>query len=209
LSLISSLSILIPLLIGLVYFKKLDQLQKWFWVFIVVSALFDILASYTARHGIPNVWVFKIFLVVDLAFFMWFFSRITTFPVWKWVLAAIVFCLIILSQLYTGNNSVFNVKDSVFFVSTFLFFIIQSSFMIIVTFDDFTTDIRKNYVFWIAFARLFYFLIIVFIYIYPNFIADGYRNKFLDRTNTTINMLANVLLNMIYGISFLCHNKKT
>jgi hypothetical protein len=209
LSLISSLSILIPLLIGLVFFKKLDQLQKWFWIFIVISACFDILASYTARHGIPNVWVFKIFLVIDLAFFMWFFSKITAFPAWKWVLAAVVSCLIMFSQLYSGEHFNYNFKNSVFFVSVFLFFIIQSSFMTIVTFDDFTRDIRKNYVFWIAFARLFYFLIIVFIYIYPNFIADGYRNKFLDRTNTTINMLANVLLNMIYGVSFLCHNKKT
>ena len=207
-SLISSLSILIPLLIGLVCFRTLDKLQKWFLGFIVLSALFEIVVSYTGRHGIHNVWLFKVFLFVDFVFFIWFVNKVTKYSRWQWIFVALVVFFVFFSEFYIKRNEPFNSNNSLLFVSFFLFFIIQSSQMIIFTFDDFDTDIRKNYVFWIAFARLFYFLIIVFIYIYPNFIENGYKITFLNKTNTTINMFANVLLNLIYGISFLCHRKE-
>ncbi|MCW3117719.1 MAG: hypothetical protein JWM28_1801, partial [Chitinophagaceae bacterium] len=130
------------------------------------------------------------------------------FPKWKIILISLVIILMILSEFYLAKINFNFSSSSVFFVSAFLFFIVQSSFMIIVAFDNFDIDIRKNFVFWIAFARLFYYLIIMFIYIYPSLIENGYKIKLYNQTNTAINTFANVLENIIYGVSFLCHKKK-
>lgn len=205
---ISSLSILVPLLIGLIYFRRLENFQKWFWGFIILSALVEIVSSYFAQNDIPNLWIFKIFLILDFLFFVYLYAKKIKYPVWKKYVTAFVAAVLCISELFLKNKFLYIQNDSLFFVSIFLFFILQSSFVIVAVFDDFEVDIRKNYIFWIAFARLFYYLIIVFIYVYPSFIENGYKIKLYNDTNLAINTFANILMNLIYGISLLCHKKK-
>ena len=94
--------------------------------------------------------------------------------------------------------------DSLFYLLIFLFFIIQSAMTIIQIFENTDLNPTSNFIFWIAFARLMYFLIIFVIYVYPTIKLDGYDKKLFWLVFNTINAIGNILGNILYGVSFLC-----
>jgi hypothetical protein len=201
---ISSLSILIPLLLGLFFLKGLNKPQKYLLLYICFSTIAEAISYYTATHGIKNQWLFKILLVTDLTFFSWLFWDIIKVSLFQCISIIIVVLIIIFTQVFLQSN--LDKYDSLFFVTLFFFFIIQSGYLIIVSFDNFEMNILDNFIFWVATARLFYFLIIVFIYVYPSMIEDGYTNKIYGDANTLINSIANIILNILYSRALYVRN---
>lgn len=201
---ISSVSILVPLTIGIVMYRRVTSLQRVFLGFIVFSTLIELISSYKFYLGEDNFWILRIFLICDFSFFLWFFNKTTKFPRWKWIYASITIPILVLDELFIKPEYGNRTSDSIFYFVLFIFSIVQSCYVIIRAFDNFETGILNNFVFWIAFARLFYSLITLFIYIYPNFVEDGFYNEFFGDVNFAINATANIILNILYAVSFVC-----
>jgi hypothetical protein len=201
---ISSFSILVPLLLGAVFFFRFGFLQKSFFAFIIFSAIFDGFVAYAYYMKQENLWMFKVFLVCDFFFFLWFFNKIVRFPKWKWVYASLIIPVLIFNETYINCHYGKENSTSMFYLLVSVFNIIQSGFIIVCIFEDFEINILNNYVFWISMARLFYYLTIVFIFVYPNFVENGFYNEFYGEVNFAINATANTILNILYGVSFIC-----
>jgi hypothetical protein len=205
---ISSFSILIPLLLGLIFIPKLKPLQKAFLLFIVFSGIVECITSYAFSIKMNNLWMFKIFLICDFLFFVWFFNETVKFPKWKWAYTLAIIPILILNEFVFDDIYGTDMSTTVFYFMIFLYSVIQSGFIIINVFDDFEVNILNNFVFWIAMARVFYHLIVVFIYVYPNFVENKFYNEFYGDINFTINATGNIVLNILYGISFVCQKTK-
>jgi hypothetical protein len=207
---ISGYSILVPLICGIVYFKYLNNVHKKFLWFILFSTFFEAAVAYVGNRYGNNLWMFKVFLVCDFVFFVWFFNQIHKNSLIDWLIVAFVILFIAVDYFVLQRYSSINLNLSLFHLIFFLFFIFQSSYIIMKVFDNFGGNLFNDFVFWIAFARLFYFLIIMFIFIYPNFISKNLNNRSLyEYVDATINSVANILLNLLYAVSFVCRRKIT
>lgn len=205
---ISSISILVPLTLGIRVYDRISRQQRLFLIFIMFSVVIECISAYTFYRKENNFWLLKLFLVCDFAFFSWYLKKIITFPTWAWVYAILLIPVLLIVEFYIKPVFGEYASDSMFYFVLLVFLIIQSGIVIIEVFDNFNVDILNNYIFWIAFARLLYYLIIVFIYIYPNFAEKGFYNDFFSEINFVINATANVILNILYGISFICQKAK-
>lgn len=174
-------------------------------IFLVVVQVFD---SLIVRLGYTNVWFFESFLITELLFFIWFYNR------WKsYTKGFLVFSLIFVSVLlvieYLQYFVYQNQKEvSYTFPLIIIFCVVQSAVMLLKTFDLNETEFNKNYIFWIAFARLIYFMAILPFNIYF-FIGDDLKGNILEiytYTDVTINHLANITLNTLLMYSFRCRN---
>lgn len=202
------MSSLFPLIGSIYYFKRLDKHQFILFlyaIFIVIVQLFDTLI---VRWGYTNVWFFEAFLIVELVFFIWFYNK------WKpykksFMLLSILFVLVLLFVEYFQYFVFKSHKEvSYTFPLIIIFCIVQSAVMLLKTFDLNDTEFNKNYIFWIAFARLIYFMAILPFNIYF-FIGDDLKGNVLmiyKYTDVTINHLANITLNTLLMYSFRCRS---
>lgn len=201
---LSILSVLLPLFTGLYYFKKLINPQKVFWGFIVFSIIIEIISSVLSFNHINNFFIFKLFLLFDLLFFLVYFNAFKLSHKVINYLGCIVLVLSILMLILIGNTSFTWLNESYFFILIILFLIIQSGYVNIEVFDKSEMLPFKNMYFWIASARIIYYLFILFIFIYPSLIGNSFDNKIFDKAFFIINCVANVSLNIMYSKSFLC-----
>ncbi|MCC6818373.1 MAG: hypothetical protein IT245_05745 [Bacteroidia bacterium] len=89
-----------------------------------------------------------------------------------------------------------------------IYFIVQNSMMIIKTFEKSDTEFNKSYVFWISFARLFYFMAILPFNIFT-FITNHLESDvkvIYEMADSSVNFVSNIALNIIFMYSFKCRN---
>ncbi len=204
--LIISLSIVFPLILGCFFYKHISASQKVFLGYMFFSLIFEGISFYTNLKSINNLWLFTLFLYFEFAFYYLFlYPTMGQRNVFNYI-SLIIFILLLfnegLIQFKHGGNRAF------FFFVIITYFIYQSAHVLIEIFEHDESIPTKNYLFWISFARLLYFLIIIFIYIYQNFIPLEQRTKLFGNIHYIINGIANIILNLIYGISFLCLKPK-
>lgn len=197
---ISSFSIILPLIFGLLNFSRLESLQKIFFAFIVFSTIFEGIVFYTTFNNIHNIVLFKIFLCCELVFFTWFYTRSTPFPIWLKAGTILLSLFSVISFIEHSNL----ISESLFFILIFLFLLIQSIFIILTLFKNFDHSPIQNYLFWIGFARIFYFLIIITVYICLTILPTNFNGKIYGLAFSIINSLGNIVGNSLYSINFLC-----
>jgi hypothetical protein len=199
---ISSFSILLPSILGIIFWNRLVKIQKLFLCFIGFSLVVETISAYTYFNDIENHILFEIFLICDLLFFTWFFSKTNKFPKWlkffTWGILLFVPCWEILIRLIDHQQRI----ESLFYILIFFYFVLQSRQVILNLFSNLEISPFKNYLFWIASARLMYYSFILFIYIYPNLRINSFNNEIFTQAFIVINTTANVLCNIMYGISF-------
>ncbi len=201
---LSILSVLLPFFTGLFFFKKLKYSQKIFWGFVILSIFIEIICSVLSFKHINNYFVFKLFLMFDAIFFLFYFNRFKLSSTFVNYLGCFVIALAILMQILMRNINFKWINESYFFIMVILFLIFQSGYVNIEVFDKSEMLPFKNMYFWIASARIIYYLLILFIFIYPSLIGNSFDNKIFDIAFFIINCFANLLLNIMYTKSFLC-----
>lgn len=174
-------------------------------IFLVVVQFFD---SLIVRLGYTNIVFFEVFLIVELVFFIWFYNRWKTYGRLFWYVS-VSFVLILLFVEYLQYFINQNHKEvSYTFPLIIIFCVVQSAVMLLKTFDLNDTEFNRNYIFWIAFARLIYFMAILPFNIYF-FIGDELKGEMLKiyrYTDATVNHLANITLNTLLMYSFRCRS---
>lgn len=174
-------------------------------IFLVVAQFFD---SLIVRLGYTNVIFFEFFLIVELIFFIWFYYRWQ--PYGKVFMSVSILFIIVLLCVEYFQYFVFKSHKEVSytFPLIIIFCIVQSAVMLLKTFDLNETEFNKNYIFWIAFARLIYFMAILPFNIYF-FIGDELKGDVLNiyrYTDAVTNHLANITLNTLLMYSFRCRS---
>jgi len=205
--LLSSISMLIPFITGIIKYNKLDLQQSFFFLFIVVSVLFECISVITGLNGIENIWSFKMLVIFEFNFFTWFLSRfhskkrfITHFNLFLTSLSIVLIFL----PLFINVNDYY---DSFIFIVIFSGFIIQALIVLIGLFENYNYSPLNNSIFWIFSGRLMYFLITFYVYIFPlSEIKTAYEESF-SFTFLILNTVGNISCNILYSISFLCKQK--
>jgi len=199
----SCVSILIPFFLGLARYADLTKLHKVFWIFIVFSCCFEFISDTYYFLHLNNMFLFKIFLVCDLLFISWFYFKAKSITLWLKVSTILVICFSFLSFFPTLNLKL----RSAFYITIFLFFIAQSAFILFSIFKNVEQNPFKDYLFWISFGRLFYFLIISIVFICSALFTKIFENELYQLIFHSSNSIGNIIGNILFGISFLC--KKT
>jgi len=203
---ISISSILFPLLAGFSsrYFN--DKRLDYFLGFIIFSFVFEIISTSLLMNGINNHGMFKLFVICDFLFFIWFFSKQTTYSIWIRHLSMVVLLLI----GFESFNSLLWHKamyaEGIFFIIIFLFFIIQSMQVLLSLINE--HNLLQNPVFWIATARLFYYLIVFSVFVYLYLEVNSFNDSLFAMAFVIINASGNILCNIMFGMSFLCRKNR-
>lgn len=205
--LLSSISMLIPLIIGIIKFNRLDLQQSFFFLFIVISCLFELISVITGLNGINNIWSFKLFLIFEFIFFSWFLYRfhtqklfITQFNLFLTSLSIVLISI----PIFTNINEYY---DSIIFIVIYSGFIIQALIVLLGLFENFNYSPLNNSIFWIFSARLMYFLITFYISVFPMSEIKSVDSESFHITFLILNTIGNIICNVLYSFSFLCKQK--
>jgi len=204
--LIGSFSLLVPFFVGVILITKLNNIQKIFFGYICFSILIESLVVCTGLNNIDNRWLFKLFLCFELIYFNWLFNKNIQQPKWLNNLSWLCFFGAV---YYLCTNYIYSEKsynDFYYYSIIFLFNIIQSAFTIIKIFMN-TNNPMESFLIWISGARLLYYLLILFIFVYSNLEATSLSNDTFVIVFTTVNISANVLCNLIYAKVFMVQNE--
>lgn len=202
----SLLSNLLPLLGGIIFFRKLDKLQYYFFLYAILIILVQICDSTIVRLGYYSVWFFEVFLLIEMVFFIWFFNKWQPMKKWELNISILIFIGIIVLEIFKYFILHTEKEVSYTFPLIIIFFIVQSSMMILKTFDLNDTEFNKSYIFWIAFARLIYFMAILPFNIFAfigNHISDELKETY-GYVDAVFNHFANITLNVLMMYSFKC-----
>lgn len=201
---LSIYSILIPLFVGVLRFKVLLKHQKYFLAFLSFSVIVEIISNIISHYQINNFFVFKFFLIIDLLFFTYLFAKNKLSYSWSTNFGILLGS--ILAILYFANFFIYYEFNFslLFFTSAILFLIIQSGIANLIIFKTFEFLPYKSSFFWIASARILYYLFILFIFVYPSIVRDSFNIKIFDYAFMLINAFANISLNLFYSKSLLC-----
>lgn len=205
--LLSSISMLIPLIVGIIKYNKLDLQQSFFFLFIVVSCLFESISVITGLNGIENIWSFKLFLIFEFIFYSWFLYRfhsqkkfITQFNLFLTSLSIVLISI----PIFTNVNEYY---DSIIFIVIYSGFIIQALFVLLGLFENFNYSPLNSSIFWIFSARLMYFLITFYISVFPMSEIKPVDSESFRITFLILNNIGNIICNALYSFSFLCKQR--
>lgn len=196
----------LSVLAGLVYFRKLNQLQKFFLGYVVYLVALEFVNKWAVYELRNNLWLMDLTLSIDFLFFLILYSKWSKFSKFELRGYSIVFAYLILSLVvkYLVYNSF---KDINYILPVMMIAaIMMSGRVILKTFDDSNTEFNKSFIFWVSFSRLFYFVMIMPFSIYQYIevhlakeVADTYY-----AADDLINDIANFVLNVLYAYSFTC-----
>ncbi len=202
---ISTLSVLIPLTLGIVYFKNRPNALKILSAFIVVNLIVDIVNRVYTYHGINNMHVFHIYTYIEFAvistiFFLIIKSRILKFGILFGVLFFCVFSVINLiywESLTDFNSNQFAVEALIIFMYCIAYY----------------SQLMKNPEF-IHLENHPYFILVsgYFIYFSGTFTLFISSKELLLTTNEgywILNSVLNTLLNITYTIVLWKSRKKS
>ncbi|HEY1047979.1 MAG TPA: hypothetical protein VGF79_16175 [Bacteroidia bacterium] len=203
---ISINSMYLSVLAGLVFFKKLNKLQKIFFGYVVYLVLLEYINHWAIHELRNNIWLMDLTLSIDFLFFIMIYNQWSKFSKLELRGYSIVFAYLILSLVI--KYLVFNSFKDINYILPVMMItaILISGNVILKTFDNNNTEFHKSFVFWISFSRLFYYMMILPFNIYHYIelqldkeVADTYYAA--DRV---INYIANFVLNVLYAYSFTC-----
>ncbi len=199
-----------PFIGGVYYFKHIrnNKLQLSFFFFSILIILTQVINTFITYTNGYNIWFFEISLIIEFGYFYWFFNKWNKFRNWFRILSSIIF--ISLLTLFFLRYFVYHTDEEVnySFPIMIIYFVVQSSIMIISTFEKSDTEFNRTYIFWISFARLFYFMAILPFNIFA-FIGNHLENEVKEVYNMadlSVNYVANIILNILFMYSFKCRN---
>ncbi len=200
--LLSISSLLFPLIAGLFFYYRNGKLQTYFLGFIIFSVVFEAVSDILAFNSINNHWMFKLFFICDFLFFAWFFNQHRSYPRWLQIVTFAIFGFIIFDAIDSWflHSSLYS--SDTFFRTLFLYFIILSFYVITTLLENISPP--SNPIFWIASAKMVYYTFVFVIYVCSSISILSLNNNQFAEAFTIINGVANILCNILYGVSFLC-----
>lgn len=206
----SLISNIFPLLGGIYFYSKFkkDKVQSLFFIYAIYIVVTQIINTTIAKLGYYNIWFFELSLFLEIAYFYWFYNAWDKFKNWfKWLtLIVFIYIAVLMFMKYVVLHTEKTVSYT--FPILIIYFIVQCSMAIIKTFEKSDTEFNKSYIFWISFARLFYFMAILpfNIFAYIDGFLEGEVKVVYQYADAYVNHFANIVLNSLFLYSFKCRN---
>lgn len=196
----------LSVLAGLVFYKRLSQLQKVFFVYVVYLVILEYVNHWAVFELRNNAWLMDLGLSIDFLFFLLFYNRWSSFTKVELRGYSIVFAYLLLSMIV--KYLVFNSFKNINYILPVMMItaVMMSGNIILKTFDDSNTEFHKTFIFWISFSRLFYFMMIIpfNVYQYIDVHLDREVSEIYYNADDIINSIGNFVLNVLYAYSFTC-----
>lgn len=192
-SFVSALSILIPLTIGALNYKYLTRELKILGLFFVFGAAIDSLSWYYSFVGVPNLWLFHLYTLVEFSVLMYVMSLWMGEGLQRRLLQLSVLCFSILWLISKVTFESIQRFDS--FTASFsnLLLVLAGVYLI----QQFSVGLFRttlvNPKFWICASILLYYSV--------NLVLIAVGNLVYVRW---LQSVINVLANILYAIGFAC-----
>ena len=206
--LISQFSLIVPLMVGLVLYKKLTSPFKRFTWFFALSLITEIIAAYLKRElGEPNNHVYNVFVWIEFAVFTYVFytgyGRQNVFRSLMFV-AFPVFVLSVSYELlevgFYKNHSMVHGTEALFLIlMALVYFYLQFRVML-------QEPLWNEAMFWFAVGTLIYFALNFFLFLLTGPLSE--KCKEIANAAYTYHDFTNILCNLIFAKAFLCFRKK-
>lgn len=203
---LSAASALLPVLAGIVNFRRLDRTVKTAAVFFMVAALFELILVLTIRMGIANnMPLLHLFIAISIVFFSIIYYRaFYSAALRKAVLfmgPAALLVIVANALLIQGiwlYPSLSNTVQGIMLISFSLLYFYQ-----IFTRQEYI-HIEKQALFWINSGVLIYFSVNIFLFMLFNLVIAQQRQELY-----AIHSVTNIFSNILYAIGLLCKPPKT
>jgi hypothetical protein len=197
---LSGFFMLLPIISGMFVLRNAPQYIKVFFGFICFSFVFDVVSSSMALNGYHNLWLLKIYMLLDFCFFSWYLNWVFKQAMWpKWVIVLLLVGAGVVLYLSIQSHSVYN-----YFVLYVLILTIIQSFWAIGYSAFLNSDIVVyRFCVWVLMGRLLSSVILVFAFglEFDFFYHNGLH--YLANFNGLLNAVANITLNCMYTFALL------
>lgn len=202
---ISAVSILMPFIISISQFSRLNTELKFLAYFFSFATAIEIIAFTMSIYRLNNLWLMNIYTLIEGVVFFWLLG--------KWFESKTMFVVIItLLALYVGywcyttflqeGILIFNSKEM---TVKAIFLIFLSGYLLIKLSMKDEINLLNNYIFWISAGILIYFLVSLVVFSSADFMIT---DKFSAMHYTwTIHSIINILANLLFFYAFLCYRK--
>jgi len=206
---ISQLSVVIPLISGLIFFKKLDKPFKLLFAFICFSALIEIGSSVMVHLYNNNMPLLHLYIFFEFCIFMYI---IHLFFKEKKMLSKVILISLIVFVLTA-------IADAVFLDGIWKFNLYAHSLesMILVAFslayyylfykENQEMLVWRQPMFWFITGIFFYFSLNFFFFLLQKFLLI--QNPSTSTIPTFIHAMTNIITNILFAISFRCFRRAT
>lgn len=199
---ITSLSVILPLLIGIFRWQQLtSKTFILFFLYIFTFALIEIGSVYLATHGKSNHWCYNSLILftaiyLSLIFYSVFAKKIILF------LGGLLFIFLI-SNFIVNNYTIFNPIN---YIVLFIYQGIGSGIFIGKMLSDTNKSSLQSAHFWMFSGMFLYAFGTIFLYFFWDKIVS-HQNATISLFYHLFNLGINILINSFYAISFLCNKK--
>ena len=197
---LSGLSALLPLIFGVIFYKNLSKVLKFFWVYIVVSFSIDLTSFLLNLNQYKTAPILNIFTIVEYFFLIYVLSFWNNNKIIIAVLkssVAVFIIIFILLELFNLEN--FN---EIKMISRTIGMVSLTAFSIITLFvisDNVKIPLYKDPRFWITSGILIYCAGNLLLFSIGTFIIDDIEIYF-------IHSILNTLANFCYAGGLFCRN---
>ena len=197
---ISTYSILIPLLTGVVRWRKLIPEQKILCLFIIIASVIQLVASFLASHQINNLPLLHLFTVVEFGALCWIFHL--GLPRWfdqrKAVLLISLFTVFALvNVLFWQDLTAYNSYSRG--LSAFFMVLLALYYFVTVLRELQVTNLAESFMFWFCTGVLLYFSANLLLFLYSSMIAQ--MDVDTNYQIWGIHAVLNILLYLFYTIA--------
>lgn len=198
-TLFAILTTLLPLSLGITFFKQLGRSVQFIVILCFFTFLSDIINGTLALYGIPNSLGFRIYTAFQFSIISLFFLELYRNRNLRLAIITFltVFVIILIVDLFALNLPSMVVEP---FESTYtgIIIIVFSLIYFYKIFNEMKIQkLEKNGLFWIVSGLLFYFSSTLVLFMLSNYVLNGegiFWNFWL------INIIANIILNIILTI---------
>lgn len=194
-------SILIPLFIALFNYKFLDKPLIIIVLFLIGSAIFNLVGIVMANYAIPNLWVFHFYNIFEFALVSWFYNALFKYKFNKviFILIAILTVLCLINLIFVQKNMQFNTYtrslEAIIVIGYCIVFFNQQSQRM----DEYNWSAESFN--WINVGFLVYFAGTFFTYLFSNYLVLGNDRK-ISRIIWTVQDTILIIEYLLFAVGF-------
>jgi len=194
---LSALSVLLPLLASIFFYKLSNQDLRIFTFFIFLSSLSSLIVMVLAMNKINNLLFFHIFTLVEYCFLIFIFSMWVKNSYIKLVLrwSIPVFVLVWLGLIISGVENTNEFPNSMRSISNVILTLV-SVYILVQLLEWGEHSILRNYKFWISFGVLISYPATSIIFLLNDMELINYV--------WTIHPILDIVTNICYACAFFC-----
>lgn len=200
-------STFLPVVAGVIVFKKLHGILRLFLLFFLITVLVEIIVWYLSLHHKNNLWLINIYTLFEAILLLSLLTKIVSsnFKSKLFIVFEIIYtCYWIYINFILQSIFEYNTSDK--FAKGALLIIASGMTLIDFTYNA-NEDLHKAPLFWLVGGIFFYFCLTLLIFSTANWVFDN--SKPIMDLSWSVHGAVVVLANILFTIGFLCTSRKS